>query len=161
MISRIDALAVRWEEAKGPSVARMRPWATRMLDAARTSLSCGLEAQAERLIERVEQAFPANTEGPRAISIQATWSADGLPRTPAPKREDDLWRRVRSLRSQRRPYDGAQHPGRQGLAWGPYNRASAVVEMLESAARVDPLWVDDFLERDRACGAIEKLLGLD
>lgn len=160
MIQRIEALAARWDEAQGAVAIRMRPWAARMLDAARTSLACGLVPQAERLLERVERTLPQRTEGPRVVSLQVSWNAEGVPRIPAAKREEELWRKVRSLRSQRRPYDGAQHPGRRGLAWGPYNRASAVVEMLECAARVDPLWVDDFLERDRAASAIDRLLGI-
>lgn len=161
MIERIDALAARWEAAPGGGAARMKPWAARMLEAARTSFACGLAAQAERLLERVERALPPLTEGPRTIAIHVAWNAGGLPSTPVVKREEELWRMVRFLRSKRRPYDGAQHPGRRGLAWGPYNRASAVVEMLECAARVDPLWVDDFLERDRAAGAIDRLLGIN
>lgn len=157
---RIGEARTRWENAEGEGVRRMRPWAARMLDAAATSLSCGLQAQAENLLARVEARFPKDVEGPRQIAFQVAWKSDGLPRTPSTEREKTLWRKVRSLRSARRPYDGAQHPERRGLAWGPYNRASAVVETLELAARIDPLWVDDFIERERAAGAIDHLLGI-
>lgn len=160
MKSRLDELSSRWEAASGPSASRMKPWATRMLDAARTSIDCGLMAQAGLLLDRVERAIPRDEASTRSFEISVKWNGEGLPRMPGTKREEELWRRVRSLRSARRPYDGAQHPERKGLAWGPYNRASAVVETLEMAARVDPLWVDDFLERDRAAGAIDRLLGI-
>ena len=158
--ARIEEMRGRWDAAKGAVVERMRPWAMRLIDAARTSLACGLEAQAFALIERVECHFPKDVEGPRRIAFQVSWNVEGLPRAPSIEREKTLWRRVRALRSARRPYDGVQHPGRQGLAWGPYNRASAVIETLELAARIDPLWVDDFLERERAAGAIDHLLGI-
>lgn len=161
MIARIEEQQALWDALKAPVAVRMRPWASRLLDAARMSLACGLETQALGLLERVERRLPKDVEGPRRISLEATWKTDGLPRAPSVKREESLWRRVRALRSARRPYDGAQHPGRHGLAWGPYNRASAVIETLELAAHVDPLWVDDVLERERAAGAIDHLLGLD
>ena len=157
---RIREARTRWENAEGEGVQRMRLWAERMLDAAETSLSCGMQAQAELLLERVEGRFPKDVEGSRQIVFQTAWKSDGLPRAPSADREKTLWRKVRTLRSARRPYDGAQHPERHGLAWGPYNRASAVVETLELAARIDPLWVDDIIERERAAGAIDHLLGI-
>lgn len=157
---RIGEARARWDNAEGEGARRMRPWAARMLDAAETSLSCGLEAQAGLLLDRVEGRFPKDAEGSRQIAFQTAWKSEGLPRAPSAEREKALWRKVRTLRSARRPYDGAQHPERQGLAWGPYNRASAVVETLELAARIDPLWVDDIIERERAAGAIDHLLGI-
>lgn len=161
MSPRLEELALRWESAGGPGAARMKPWAARMLEAARSSRSCGLDAQVDELLDRLERALPAEVEGPRRIAFDASWKSDSLPSGASPRREEELWRRVRALRAARRPYDGAQHPGRKGLAWGPYNRASAVIETLERAAAIDPLWVDDFIERERAAGAIEALLGID
>lgn len=161
MTDRLDDLAARWEAATGPSASRMRIWSSRMLEAARISAACGLGAQAEVLLDRLERALPRRSDAPTKVALQASWNASGLPKAPSARREEELWRRVRALRSARRPYDGAQHPGRRGLAWGPYNRASAVIETLERAAAVDPLWVDDFIERERAAAAIDALLGVD
>lgn len=158
-IAEIEALEGRWEALAGPS-ARLVPWARSLLQAARLSLACGLDAQAAVLVERAAKAFPARSETARRPELKSSWSVEGLPKAPSIRREEAQWRRIRSLRASRRPYDGAQHPGKQGLAWGPYNRASAVVEALEAAARVDPLWVDDILERERASGAIDALLGI-
>lgn len=159
MIDDIAALEARWAEVRGPGAKALQAWAQGLLQAARTSLACGLSVQARLLLEKAEARLPAGVQGPRKLRLEAAWSPVGLPSRPSAKREEAQWRRIRSLRSARRPYDGAQHPGRHGLAWGPYNRASAVVEALEQSARRDALWVDDFLERERAAGAIDRLLG--
>jgi len=153
-------LVSRWEAVDGPPDSHLKKWAITLIQAARASLSCGLEAQARVLMERAESRLPTHVESPKCVELKVSWNAEGLPRTPSIRREEAQWRQVRSLRSARRPYDGAQHPGKQGLAWGPYNRASAVVEALEAAARIDPLWVDDFLERERASASIDHLLGI-
>jgi hypothetical protein len=58
------------------------------------------------------------------------------------------------------PFQGEGHPQAQGLAWGPYNQQSAVAEALSAVAGVDPLWVDDLLERERSLRSIDRLLGL-
>lgn len=160
MIEDIERLEARWREAQGPAAGRLRTWGLALLQAARLSASCGLERQARILLERAASRLPAQASRQARPSLSASWNREGLPVEPSLRREEAQWRRIRSLRASRRPYDGAQHPGRQGLAWGPYNRASAVVEALEAAAAVDPLWVDDVLERERAAGAIDALLGL-
>jgi hypothetical protein len=159
VIDEIAALEARWAEARGPGATALRAWASAILQAARTSLACGLSTQARLLLDKAAARLPVGGQGPRRLELGATWNPKDLPVRPSARREEAQWRRIRSLRSARRPYDGSQHPGRQGLAWGPYNRASAVVEALENAARRDALWVDDFLERERATGAIDRLLG--
>lgn len=134
-----------------------------MLSAAERSAACGLFDQAARIVARIEAVLPDDAPRHQKPELHGDWNIPGGsidPKGSLRSREEALWRRVRKLRASRRPYDGAQHPGRQGLAWGPYNRTSAVVEALEAAARVDPLWVDDLLERERAAGAIDRLLGL-
>lgn len=161
MIAEIEALEARWREVTGPSAGKLRVWAGALLHAARISQACGLEPQARELVSRCASRLPTNDPSRAAKpTLGVSWNREGLPKEPSLRREEAQWRRIRSLRASRRPYDGAQHPGKQGLAWGPYNRASAVVEALEAAARIDPLWVDDVLERERAAGAIDSLLGI-
>jgi hypothetical protein len=160
MIQEIEQLEDLWKAAKGPSAERLRPWGLALLDAARLSAACGLDHQAKQLVARSSSRLPSNSTASAGVALGVSWNREGLPREPSMRREEAQWRRIRSLRASRRPYDGAQHPGKQGLAWGPYNRASAVVEALEAAAGVDPLWVDDVLERERAAGAIDALLGI-
>lgn len=160
MIAEIEQAEASWKASQGPSSARSRVWGLSLLEAARVSLACGLERQARLLLDRSVARLPADTLMASKPELSASWNREGLPREPSLRREEAQWRRIRSLRASRRPYDGAQHPGRHGLAWGPYNRASAMVEALEAAAAVDPLWVDDVLERERAAGAIDVLLGV-
>jgi len=159
VIAELEALERQWADVRGPGAEALKGWAASLLQAARTSLACGLEAQAALLLEKARARLPVGSADRRKLELGVAWSPRGLPGVPSARREEAQWRRVRSLRSARRPYDGVHHPGRQGLAWGPYNRASAVVEALETAARRDALWVDDFLERERAAGAIDRLLG--
>lgn len=159
MIEEIERAEAAWAASQGPSSARLRSWGQSLLEAARLSVACGLERQARLLLDRSVAGLPPPLLASRP-ELSTSWNREGLPKEPSLRREEAQWRRIRSLRASRRPYDGAQHPGRQGLAWGPYNRASAMVEALEAAASVDPLWVDDVLERERAAGAIDALLGV-
>lgn len=160
MIEEIEQLEVLWKDSKGPSAERLRPWGLALLEAAKLSAACGLDHQAKQLVARSSSRLPSSTSQSVRPQLGTSWNRQDLPKEPSFRREEAQWRRIRSLRASRRPYDGAQHPGKQGLAWGPYNRASAVVEALEAAAGVDPLWVDDVLERERAAGAIDALLGI-
>lgn len=160
MIEEIEKAESLWKSSRGPSAGRLRPWGLALLDAARMSAACGLERQARQLLERSTSRLPPERPLIPKAALATSWNREGLPKEPSMRREEAQWRRIRSLRASRRPYDGAQHPGKHGLAWGPYNRASAVVEALEAAAGVDPLWVDDVLERERAAGAIDALLGI-
>lgn len=160
MIEEIERAEASWTSSQGPSSARLRSWGLSLLEAARMSLACGLERQARLLLDRSIARLPPQTLLASRPELSTSWNREGLPKEPSLRREEAQWRRIRSLRASRRPYDGAQHPGKQGLAWGPYNRASAMVEALEAAACVDPLWVDDVLERERAAGAIDALLGV-
>lgn len=161
-----EDLSRRWAElaAANPAARRLLPWAESLLDAARVSRTCGLEGQAQdiegRVLRRLEsvQSRPSLSQEPPRLS--SDWASAGLPTSPDPRRTEWLWRRVRSLRARRLPFAGEGHPREQGLAWGPYNRQSAVAESLSSIASVDPLWVDDLLERERALRSIDKLLGL-
>ena len=162
----LETLSVRWTEsaAQHPVVRRFLPWAESLLDAARVSAGCGLECQARLLALRAEKrlgsllSIPVQTGEVEPISVR--WDGDGLPVAPDSRRQDRLWRRVRSMRSHRMPFQGEGHPEAQGLAWGPYNRQSAVAEALSAVAGVDPLWVDDLLERERSLRSVDRLLGL-
>lgn len=165
MRDRLERTSSSWREAaeRSPVAKRLEPWADSLLAAARESLACGLEVQARGLAERVEArlesvlAMPSHDSEP--TKLEAEWKTDGLPATPGRDRETKVWRRVRALRAVRLPFQGEQHPAAMGLAWGPYNRQSAVAEALKAAARVDPLWVDDFLEREKAMRALDGILG--
>jgi hypothetical protein len=162
---RLEGLEAAWQEAarQRPVAKRLEPWARTLLAAARDSLTCRLEVQASLFMDRVQarldgllaMPLPGNQE----IKLQASWNADGLPRPVGSERQTRVWRRVRSLRAARLPFQGEHHPGAMGLAWGPYNRQSAVAEALKAAAQIDPLWVDDFLEREKAMRILDGLLG--
>lgn len=158
-------LSRRWEQsaATHPVVRRFLPWANRLLDAASVSRACGLERQADQLLHRVATRLETLLARPdlsrEEVRLASTWSAEGLSGAPSRSRQEALWRKVRLLRAQRQPFRGEGHPGFRGLAWGPYNRQSSVAEALSAAAKVDPLWVDDFLERERSLRLIDQLLG--
>jgi hypothetical protein len=162
----IEALSGLWSEAAGhhPVARRFLPWAESMLDAARISAGCGLEFQTEVLVTRVQGrlesllSIPVHTGDVESIPV--VWESAGLPSAPENDRQQRIWRRVRSMRSHRMPFRGEGHPEAQGLAWGPYNRQSAVAEALSAVASVDPLWVDDLLERERSLRTVDALLGL-
>jgi len=162
----VENLALRWNEATAnhPVVRRFLPWAESLLDAARVSAGCGLDFQADLLAQRVENrlekllSIPVYTGEVEPLDLR--WESQGLPQDPDGKRQERLWRRVRSMRSHRLPFQGEGHPEAQGLAWGPYNQQSAVAEALSAVAAVDPLWVDDLLERERSLRSIDRLLGL-
>ena len=166
MKADLEDLSRRWSEAiaNHPVVRRFHPWAESLIDAARVSAGCGLEVQAELLAWRVEKRLESLLSIPVRTTamepLDAGWSGDGLPTLPDVTRQERLWRRVRSMRSRRLPFRGEGHPGAQGLAWGPYNRQSAVAEALSAVAGADPLWVDDLLERERSLRSIDRLLGL-
>ena len=159
-----DALA-RWQEvAKDQPVARrFLSWAESLIGSARESASCGLDRQAQLLLDRttirLESILAMPSAGPEDAALAAAWDPSGLPRMASGERQARVWRRVRSLRAARLPFQGEHHPAAMGLAWGPYNRQSAVAEALKAAAQVDPLWVDDFLEREKAMRALDGLLG--
>lgn len=161
-----DLTLEAWETLakEHPVASRLLPWAKRLVDASRVSRSCGLETQAvlleRRVAARLAEISAQQVVGAGNVELEARWNADGLPSAPVPERQTRLWRRVRSMRAERMPFRGEGHPGFQGLAWGPYNRQSAVAELLSAAAKIDPLWVDDFLERERAMRTIDRLLGL-
>jgi len=164
--SDAEGLALRWTEAAAdhPVVRRFLPWAESLLDAVRVSAGCGLEIQADLLVRRAQKrldvllAIPVRTGEAEPLAVQ--WESRGLPSDPDARRQEGLWRRVRSMRSHRLPFQGEGHPQAQGLAWGPYNQQSAVAEALSAVAGVDPLWVDDLLERERSLRSIDRLLGL-
>ena len=166
MKSDIEALSGRWSEAAEhhPVVRRFLPWAGSLLDAARVSAGCGLDFQAELLALRAGTRLDSLLSVPvRASEVEPLsegWKSAGLPVAPEADRQQRLWRRVRSMRSRRMPFRGEGHPEAKGLAWGPYNRQSAVAEALSAVASVDPLWVDDLLERERSLRTIDALLGL-
>jgi hypothetical protein len=132
-----------------------------MLEAARTSFACGLAAQAERLLERVESALPPPSEGPRTVAIQVAWNASGLPSASIAKREEELWRKVRSLRSRRRPYDGAQIRGVGDWPGAPLQSGFGGGRNARMRRPRRPFVGGRLLERDRAAGAIERLLGIN
>lgn len=162
----LEVLSDRWTQAAAdhPLVRRFLPWAESLLDAARVSAGCGLAYQAELLAGRAERkletlrAIPVRTGEVQPLDVR--WEGQELPSDPDVQRQERLWRRVRSMRSHRMPFQGEGHPRAQGLAWGPYNQQSAVAEALSAVAGVDPLWVDDLLERERSLRTIDALLGL-
>lgn len=162
----LQDLSRRWTEAAQahPVVRRLLPWAESLLDAADISRTCGLDAQARDIAARVEARLEAVVAKPSIHQappdLAADWNSQGLPSEPDSKRQERLWRRVRSLRAHRLPFAGEGHPREQGLAWGPYNRQSAVAEALSAMAGVDPLWVDELLERERAMRTVDSLLGI-
>ena len=166
MRERLERLEAAWHEAaqQRPVVKRLEPWASALLGAARESLTCHLERQAGLFADRVQarlesllaMPLPSNQE----IRLETTWSPEGVPKPVSGDRQTRVWRRVRSLRAARLPFQGDQHPGAMGLAWGPYNRQSAVAEALKAAAQIDPLWVDDLLEREKAMRTLDGLLGV-
>jgi hypothetical protein len=164
--NELDDSARRWEEAASthPVVGRFLPWARILLDAARVSARCGLEFQANRLAAKAQRKLESLLEIPvrsgRIAPLDVRWEVRDLPQKSDGKRQERLGRRVRSMRSHRLPFRGEGHPQVRGLAWGPYNRQSAVAEALSALAAVDPLWVDDLLERERSLRSIELLLGL-
>lgn len=165
MRERLDGLEAAWREASAerPVARRFEPWARSLLAAARESLACRLERQAGLLADRVQARLDVLLAAPRhdhgEIRLETAWDSAGLPKPPGTDRSARVWRRVRALRAARLPFQGEQHPAARGLAWGPYNRQSAVAETLQAAARVDALWVDDFLEREKAMRALDELLG--
>jgi len=69
------------------------------------------------------------------------------------------WRRLRWLRTRRRPWFKPR-PKDDDLPVGLYNSQGVTGDVLETAASVAPLWVDDLLEQERHFGAIDRLLGL-
>lgn len=162
----LDAAQARWQEAAKtqPVANRFLPWAETMIGAARESAICGLEKQADillgRTLSRLDQILAMPSSNSEEVALVAVWDSNGLPKPSSSERQAKVWRRVRSLRAARLPFQGEHHPGAMGLAWGPYNRQSAVAESLKAAAQVDPLWVDDFLEREKAMRALDGLLGL-
>jgi len=166
MRSGLDELARKWEDAASthPVVGRFLPWARTLLDAARVSAGCDLEFQAGRLAAQVERRLGSLLEIPvptgKLAPLGVRWEPGELPPTPDGHRQELLGRRVRSMRSHRLPFRGEGHPKARGLAWGPYNRQSAVAEALSAVASVDPLWVDDLLERERSLRTVDRLLGL-
>ncbi|HXP90285.1 MAG TPA: hypothetical protein VN931_05075 [Fibrobacteria bacterium] len=166
MATDVDDLVRRWEEAASthPVVGRFLPWALTLLDAARVSAGCDLGFQADRLLAKARRRLENLLETPvgsgRIEPLEVRWEAPELPKKPDGMRQERLGRRVRSMRSHRLPFRGEGHPQARGLAWGPYNRQSAVAEALSAVAAVDPLWVDDLLERERSLRSIDLLLGL-
>ena len=165
MRERLEPALEAWKEASGrsPVAKRLLPWAESVIGAARESASCGLERQAEALLTRVEARLDSvlamPSQGGESAKLEAVWNPEGLPAAPGRDREARVWRRVRALRAARLPFQGDQHPAAMGLAWAPYNRQSAVAEALKLAAKVDALWVDDFLEREKAMRALDGILG--
>jgi len=163
---RLEQALEDWREAAGrqPVAKRLLPWAQSLLAAAQESATCGLETQADALLERAMsrlaavQALPTGDDS--EVKLATVWDASGLPSASTRERQTGVWRRVRALRAARLPFQGEHHPAAMGLAWGPYNQQSAVAEALKGAALVDPLWVDDFLEREKAMRALDALLGL-
>lgn len=166
MRERLEQALEDWREAAGrqPVARRLLPWAQSLLAAAQESATCGLGIQAEALLERAVsrlaavQALPTGDDS--EAKLATVWDASGLPSASTRERQTGVWRRVRALRAARLPFQGEHHPAAMGLAWGPYNQQSAVAEALKGAALVDPLWVDDFLEREKAMRALDALLGL-
>ncbi len=166
MRERLEQALQDWRDAAGrqPVAKRLLPWAESLLAAAQESATCGLGIQAEALLERAMsrlatiQALPSGDRS--EVKLSAAWDASGLPAASTRERQTGVWRRVRALRAARLPFQGEHHPAAMGLAWGPYNQQSAVAEALKGAALVDPLWVDDFLEREKAMRALDALLGL-
>ncbi len=166
MSADVQHLAQRWTAAAEdhPVVRRFLPWAESLLDAARVSTGCGLDFQAHLLAQSAEKrldrllSIPVQTRQIEPLTVR--WESEGLVPAPDARRQERLGRRVRSMRSHRMPFRGEGHPQAQGLAWGPYNHQSAVAEALSAVAGVDPLWVDDLLERERSLRAIDALLGL-
>lgn len=165
MRERLEQLEAAWQEAASqrPVAKRLEPWARTLLGAARESLTCRLERQAGLFLDRVQARLDGLMAMPLAanqdVRLETVWNADGLPKPVGTDRQTGVWRRVRSLRAARLPFQGEHHPAAMGLAWGPYNRQSAVAEALKAAAQVDPLWVDDFLEREKAMRILDGLLG--
>lgn len=166
MADPLEALRARWQQAaqSHPVARRFLPWAERLLDGAEVSRTCSLSAQADILLDRVsrrlESIETSCVSGREPVSLSVGWSSDGLPPAPDIRRVESLHRQVRTLRAHRMPFRGEGHPGFRGLAWGPYNRQSAVAEALSAVAALDPLRVDDILERERSLRAIDSLLGL-
>ena len=160
---RLDQAQAAWQEAKHPVARRLLPWATSMLAAARESLQCGLDRQTEVLLERVLARLASigslESQTKDEANLLTLWDGSGLPAAPTGDRQARVYRKVRSMRAARLPFQGEFHPEAMGLAWGPYNQQSAVAEALKAAARVDPLWVDDFLEREKAMRSLDELLG--
>ncbi len=166
MNERLDKVWADWQELAKirPIAARFLPWAESLLAAARESAVCGLDRQAELLLARIQARADsigtAPFESDKEVRLEAVWNPKGLPPPANPQRQARVWRKIRSLRSARLPFQGEHHPAAMGLAWGPYNQQSAVAEALKAAASVDPLWVDDFLEREKAMRALDGLLGM-
>ncbi len=165
MRERLEQGLDDWREAAGklPVAKRLLPWAESLLAAAQESATCGLETQADALLVRAMARLAAIKALPSRdsseVRLATEWDASGLPSTSTRERQTGVWRRVRALRAARLPFQGEHHPAARGLAWGPYNQQSAVAEALKGAALVDPLWVDDFLEREKAMRALDALLG--
>lgn len=165
MHERLEQGLDDWRQAAGklPVAKRLLPWAESLLAAAQESATCGLETQAKALLERAMSRLVGIKALPSGdlseVKLATEWDASGLPTTSSRERQTGVWRRVRALRAARLPFQGEHHPAAMGLAWGPYNQQSAVAEALKGAALVDPLWVDDFLEREKAMRALDALLG--
>lgn len=165
MTGQVHDLGEAWAEAVAgrPAARRLLPWAESLLDAAKVSRACGLEGQAreieDRLRRRLETVLSRPSPGQEIPRVDVGWNAAGLPEEPDPRRIEGVWRRVRAMRARRMPFAGEGHPREQGLAWGPYNGQSSVAEALSAIAAVDPLWVDELLERERSMRSIDAILG--
>lgn len=70
-----------------------------------------------------------------------------------------VWRRTRWLRSRRRPWNRPFHPSEDATV-GLYNNQGVTADVLETASRVAPLWVDDLLELERQFAGLDAMLGL-
>ncbi|MEN9354964.1 MAG: hypothetical protein RL318_2289 [Fibrobacterota bacterium] len=69
------------------------------------------------------------------------------------------WRRLRFLRSRRRPWNKPRTATEEATI-GLYNRVGVTGDVLEMAARQAPLWVDDLLELECRFASIDAMLGL-
>lgn len=69
------------------------------------------------------------------------------------------WRRLRYLRSRRRPWNKPR-PVSDEVTIGLYNRQGVTGDVLEMAAREAALWVDDLLELECRFAAIDAMLGI-
>jgi hypothetical protein len=195
----LDLLAQRAREL--PAEESMIPWIEAMLRAARDSLACGLERQAERLAERLGCVL-AHAEGRHAhdreraaARVDADWQKPpsraeqlrgeiekavrrGLYALPDAEiavllrslagmdeprllelRGQLIWRRTRWLRSRRRPWNRPFRPVEDAPV-GLYNNQGVTADVLETASRVAPLWVDDLLELERLFAGVDRMLGL-
>lgn len=184
-----------------PEKDPLQVWVGKMLQAARDSLACGLEAQTTRLCDRMDEVLErtrsrlALEEERNSLRIELKWQAPevdvagfrkelstairsgkfALPPVEVPQvlervailplpelmelRSNLSWRRLRYLRSCRRPWNKPR-PATEDQTVGLYNRQGVTGDVLETAAREAPLWVDDLLELERRFSAVDALLGL-